>query len=67
MYICTGVASYVHYVYVLLCICTCIEASFHKELGKDLEAHDYDFHKCDDTCNQASVTSESQVCTVIVL
>ena len=36
-----GVASNVH-IYVSLYICTRIEASFHKELGKDLEAHDCD-------------------------
>ena len=61
-----GVASNVH-IYVSLYICTRIEASFHKESGKDLEAHDCDAYKCDDTCNQASVTSESQVYTVMAL
>ena len=64
--ICLGVASYVQ-TYICYFICTCIESSFHKEWGRDLETDDYDAHYCDDTRNQASVTPESQVNTLMEL
>ena len=62
--ICLGVASYI---YMLLYMYTCIESSFHKESGRDLETDDYGAHYCDDTCNQASVIPESQVNTLMEL